>query len=224
MEHNVNYMRQTLLFDPSGFPDAAVTIVGLGNIGSHTALTLSRLGILKFQLFDHDTVENHNLSSQAYSVDELGEEKVTVISRKIVGQNLNSIAAAFPIEFTGLASEISPLTTLHPILIIAIDTMDGRKAICENLITTGYNGLIIDGRVGGSQLEVYVCNGPEEWKKTFVDNPGSDPCGGRFICYTSVMIASIITNIVKKHLKGERVNQSIMVNVDTMEVVKDFAW
>lgn len=217
MENNIDYKRQALIFKPDDFETKTVSIIGLGNIGSHTALGLARLGLKKFVLFDHDKVENHNLSSQAFPFDSLGKEKVVAISeemKRISNSNILEIPQKFNVD-----------DEVGDIIIIAVDSMDARKNICKQLKANGSDfDLLIDGRIGGSQLEVYTVKSLEEWKKTFVDKASSDPCGGRYVCYTSMIIGGIITNIVKKHLKKEKLNRSLVFNIDTLEIIKNFDW
>lgn len=210
----VDYKRQIRLFNPRNF-SKRVTIIGLGNIGSHSALTLTRLGITDFVLYDFDQVERHNLTSQAYDVTDLGENKAVSLAKKMVNMN--------PGAKIDSRAEKYENQEINGILIIAVDTMAERKRIHE--VLTGPRKelpeLIIDARVGGGQLEIYTCKTMGEWKRTFTDNPSHDPCGGRFICYTSVVTGALITNTVKRYLKGESINSSVLMHLDTMEVVKN---
>ncbi len=216
LEHRdaIDYKRQILLFNPEEY-QAYVSIVGLGNIGSHTALTLCRLGITSFQIWDDDLVENHNLTSQAYDVNDLGKSKAEALASKMKAINPDVNVLPLREKYVG-----QPITG---IVIIAVDTMVGRKIICESLQKLAVQPqLIIDARVGGGQLEIYVCKNWAEWLETFVDKPSQDPCGGRFICYTSVVTGALITNVVKKYLKGDPYDKSTMMHIDTLQVIKNF--
>lgn len=210
----VNYMRQTRLFDPARFSDS-VTIVGLGNIGSHAATTLAHLGIKKFHLYDGDKVEEHNLSSQNYDVQDLGRTKAFALAMAL--QDINP-----EIEVDFHEHEYTGQNTGSKILVMAIDSMEGRKAICAKMQNPAE--YIIDGRVGGNQIEVYTVKTPNEWSQTFVDKASSDPCGGRYIAYVSTIIGGLITNQVKKLLKGEKWDKSLLLNVDNLQVIKNFEW
>ena len=50
------HKRQKAMYDPSDHQDKHVTIIGLGNIGSHTALCLARMGVANMTLVDFDIV------------------------------------------------------------------------------------------------------------------------------------------------------------------------
>jgi len=210
---NIDYKRQSDIFDPAGF-FTSVTIVGLGNIGTHTALTLARLGIKYFHLCDGDSVENHNLTSQGYSIHDLGKLKPDALADRMMSLN-PSISISTQGDYTGINVGDSE------ILIIAIDTMEGRKTIHANLKREKTNfKLIIDARIGGPQLEIYTSHTLDEWGATFFDNPAQDACGGRFICYTPIITGALIANQVRKFLMDQSYHKSIVMHVDSLEVLK----
>lgn len=209
----INWKRQSLIFDPETFQGSDVTIVGLGNIGSQSALALARLGITNMFLYDHDTVEAHNLASQSFDTTHLGVPKVEATASIMKKVNPTVVAGAVQNKFDGKS-------VLSDILIIAVDSMKERKRICANMKKAGtLPRLIIDGRMGGPQIEVYSIESFEEWEDTFVDNPSLDPCGARYICYSSMVIGSFIANQVKRFLKGEKLKKDILFNIDTYQLL-----
>lgn len=106
------------------------------------------------------------------------------------------------------------------ILVIAVDSMKERKRIHEALKASGHApDLIIDGRMGGPQLEVYTCTTLDEWEETFVDNPSRDSCGARYICYISMVIGSFIANQIKRAIKKEPYKKSILFNIDALQLI-----
>ena len=211
----IDWKRQVLIFNPSDFELANVSIIGLGNIGSQTALALARLGVNHFDLFDHDKVEEHNLSSQSFVIEDIGKLKVSASGEQIKAINPQASFICFPKKFSGKES------LSNDILIIAVDSMKERKAIYQTMIKNKvpFPNLIIDGRMGGPQLEIYCVNSYKEWKKTFCDNPSTDPCGARYICYTSMIIGAMIANQVKRFLKKELLKNEILFNIDTYQLL-----
>lgn len=219
----IDYQRQTALFDPRQYGDKDVVIVGLGNIGSNTAITLARLGMRRIKLYDFDTVEVHNLTSQAYTVNDIGQPKAIALASYLSTLNPEGIFQPICRKFGEETEDFEGLG--DSIMVIAIDTMQGRKEIYTMLSSRKISPqLIIDGRIGGEQLELYMINSLAGWSTTFSDNPAADPCGGRFICYVSVMMGGLIASQVKKYLKGERIDKSIMINVDSLQIIKNFSW
>lgn len=209
----VSYKRQTGLFNPATEADATITIAGLGNIGSQTAMALSRLGFTSFNLYDYDTIEEHNLSSQYFSVADVGKLKTEAIVKHMRAVNPAVLPLACPTKY-------DPKQTTSGILICAVDTMKARKEFCKTLLKQKDRPeLIIDGRMGGGQIEIYTLTTPEEWEKTFTDKPSNDPCSARYICYVSMIISSLIANQVKRYVKKEEYKKNILFHIDTLQLV-----
>lgn len=205
----MDYKRQVSIFDPENFKDVEITIAGLGNIGSHTALALARMGLRKFHLFDDDVIEAHNLSSQAYGLDQIGEFKVISCSDSMFVLNRDVEVNECADKFTGAEQQ-------GKILISAVDSMEARREICKNLPADTY---VIDGRMGGGQIEVWS-QPASEWAATLERDGDTDPCGARYISYTSYIIAGLIANQVKRHLMHQKVQPRILLHVDTLELLK----
>ena len=209
----IDWKRQSLIFNPAEFEVESVKIIGLGNIGSQTAVALARLGISYFDLYDHDKVEAHNLSSQSFDTTHLGNYKVIAAADQIQKINPDANAMASITKYDGFET--------GGIIIIAVDSMKERQKICANMqkLKVPFPKLLIDGRMGGPQLEVYTLSSYKEWEDTFCDNPSTDPCGARYICYTSMVIGSFIANQVKRFLKGEKLKKEIIFNIDTYQLL-----
>ena len=209
------HKRQTAMFNPVDHEARHVTIIGLGNIGSHTTLALTRMGIKNFTLYDFDNVEEHNLASQAYEFPQLGLQKVNALSGLMY--RINKEVGA--VEHKNDAFRGSE--PVKDILIIAVDSMVERKKIYEQLMATSQNPFVIDGRMGGGQIEVHA-QYANDWGATFSDNPDSDPCSARYISYTSYIIAGAIANTLKRYLQGERMTKRLLMHVDTWDVITEW--
>lgn len=210
------YKRQTLLFDPQTAPETTVVVVGLGNIGSHVSLLLARLGVSSIALYDPDKVEIHNVASQAYTEAEVGILKTDAIAVKIRDINPECNILAIPKKFTGKEHILRPPS----ILIIGVDSMKERQKIHGGMRKNYFPNLVVDGRIGGNQLEVYCCSTWDSWKETFVEKASQDPCGGRYICYVSSVIAGVIVNNVKRHIQGQQLVRWFNMHMDTLDILK----
>ncbi len=107
------------------------------------------------------------------------------------------------------------------VLIVAVDSMKERRKICSEMkrAKRTFPKMLIDGRMGGGQLEVYCVHSYKEWEDTFVEHPSDDPCGARYICYTSMVIGAFIANQVKRFLKGEKLKSEILFNINTYQIL-----
>lgn len=76
---------------------SAVTIVGLGGLGSVSALYLALAGVGKLKLVDQDTIELHNLHRQAlYTFHDIRLPKVEVAARRLQQINPEIMIEAIP--------------------------------------------------------------------------------------------------------------------------------
>ncbi|HEV2371921.1 MAG TPA: ThiF family adenylyltransferase [Streptosporangiaceae bacterium] len=68
--------------------DARVTVLGLGGLGSHVALSLAAIGVGNLLLVDHDAVELMNLNRQLlYKDSDIGRSKVEAAAERIAEVN-----------------------------------------------------------------------------------------------------------------------------------------
>lgn len=206
------FIRQKDFFLPSQAEEAPVTVVGAGGIGSWTALILAKLGITRLSVYDSDSVEWHNVPSQFYRAADVGKPKVNAL-RDALRNNT-------PIQEVTARHEIFNGPEMNGIFIIAVDSMEERARLCnsfQNELLRGWQGTIIDARMGGEQLEVYVCHTPAQWVSTLVP-PGmvdKDPCTGRSIVYNTSAIGGIIASLVKKLILKESCPRQIIFDLKT---------
>lgn len=201
-------MRQLRIFNPEDHETVHITIAGAGNIGSHTALAIARMGIKNIHIYDFDVVEAHNLSSQAYWPHNVGERKVHAIGYAM--QNLNPEA--------NIQTSNDPFTgkeKVGNIFISAVDSMEARRLIAKNLPPETF---VIDGRMGGGQIEVWS-QLAKDWPATLARDGDDDPCGAKYISYTSYIIAGLIANQVKRHILKEKLAKRILMHADTLELI-----
>ncbi len=206
-----SYDRQARMFDPLEYLNTTVAIVGLGNIGSNAAVTLARMGIARFILIDHDTIEAHNLNSQHYTTKDNGKTKVEALAKQLKEINPAIVIDGRVEMYAGTPLEAS-------VYVSAVDSMTARKAICEAMTANDYRPFVIDGRSGGGQLEVHS-QVQGDWLGTLVEDADEDACGEKFIAYGSTIIGGFIANQVKRHMKGESVKSRVLFHCDTYQIL-----
>jgi sulfur carrier protein ThiS adenylyltransferase len=75
---------------PTAFPiwqQATVGIAGAGGLGSNIALALGRAGIGRLIIADFDTVSLENLNRQQFTLQQVGQPKVTALKANILAFN-----------------------------------------------------------------------------------------------------------------------------------------
>lgn len=198
------FKRQTQIFNPYSTQDA-ISVIGAGNIGGQTAWGLAKMGLRTITVYDFDVVEEHNLASQFYGIEDIGKYKVECLAEHIR-------------KFTGI--EIIKRDRyidqgIEGILIIAVDSIPMREQIAE-AVKVNPPKVIIDGRMGGNVIEIYTKRNVEEYKKTLSRSVNSMPCSARYISYTSLVCAGLIVNQVKRFLNGEPLKESMAIDLETL--------
>ena len=171
-----------------------VHIIGAGGIGSWTALLAAKMGCTNITVYDDDKVEDHNVASQFYKEDQLGEYKVDALAKNILEQTGIDIVAEKNIE----EEETIP----KGLVIMTIDTLAERRRLGE--IFKDRPIYILDGRMGGLSFEVYNV-ASKEYLSTIVANDEAEPlvCTGKSICFNCSVIAGLLVNYVKRYAKNE---------------------
>jgi len=164
--------RQSLL--TVGLSSLAVDIIGLGMHGSWTALALARMGVSRLRLWDHDSVEQGNLETQAYNHYQLGMLKVGALM-----ETINSLVSLPPtLDGKYECYEGQPLL---PIVVSCVDTFETRRLLATRAMHDSCQ-LFIETRSGGHTLLAHAFEPTEANVQHYLDNffppeVASRPCG-----------------------------------------------
>ena len=177
MEH----LRQLDLFNPEGYEELGITLVGCGAIGSFLGPSLVRLGIKKFTLYDADFVEEHNLPLQYFVEEDIGMAKTVVVATNMKKLNSEVKVTTHPLMFT----KDTKIET--EVLMLATDSIKSRKLAYERAKKDGVK-LIIDGRMAGEVFLVFTVDMTkteemEAYEKSFYEE-SEQSCTSRGIIYT----------------------------------------
>jgi hypothetical protein len=214
-----HFLRQQDVLDAGKLSRLGITLIGLGSIGSITGLALSKMGVVGLQAFDADYVESHNWSNQMYSDDDIGLFKAIAFRRLLEtygGQTPNAVAARYSEQM------------LTEVVISAVDSMESRKIIWRAVRKQPVVRLYIDARMGLETLDVHaVRNGIKtdrvEYAATLVpdDQALQEPCTARSICYTPLMAASIVCNLVKRFVNDEEMPRRVILDLTTFTLLTE---
>ncbi|MGC9362049.1 MAG: sulfur carrier protein ThiS adenylyltransferase ThiF [Candidatus Syntrophosphaera sp.] len=108
---------------------ATVGIVGAGGLGSNVALALTRAGIGKLIIADHDNVSTPNLTRQQFFLRQVGLPKVAALKDTLsrVSPYTNVVVYSIKISRTNLASIFGKAD----ILIEALDDAEQKEMLIE---------------------------------------------------------------------------------------------
>lgn len=218
-ESNKSYWRQQ---DLCPVIDEPITLVGVGGIGSPTALILSKMGCTSLSVYDHDIVEDHNVPNQLYGPDDVGKLKVEALSDWMDWLTGEAVAVG--------ADAYDPELFPDPIMILAVDSMKTRKAIWDGCKDQEDLRLFIDARMGaemGRILAVDLTNPkhPALYEQTLYtdDQAVEAPCTARAIAYTGFGLAALIAHLLKRRAKGQSVPFDTVIDFPTMTWLTDAA-
>jgi hypothetical protein len=202
----LNRSRQLDIFRPEQAL-SPVTVIGAGGIGSPTVMLLAQMGVPDITVLDFDTVEEHNRASQLYPRADVGKAKVASLAETI------DRYADCRITVRQERYVDQPLSGL---VISAVDNMEARQAIWEQLRWNPNVELYVDGRMGGQVFLVLTARpyDPDDValyeKQLFPDSEAAEiPCTARSIAYNTFGIASEIASVVRMWWIERRAPRSI---------------
>ena len=104
--------------------DVTCHVIGVGATGSHVALALAKMGVPDIHIYDFDTVDEHNITNQAYDTSDLGKTKIEAMTSKLIAINPN-------IKITRHCKGWNEGMLLSGYVFLCVDSIKTRKAICE---------------------------------------------------------------------------------------------
>ena len=213
----MDFWRQQDLVTPTDFEKKRITIIGVGGIGSPTALALSKMGVEKISVYDDDMVEDHNLPNQMYRISDLGKAKV---------EGTKDICHDFSGIDIDVHKEKFASQTVNDIVISGVDSMKSRAEIWKRLKYNPMVNLYIDARMGAEVCKIHTVNpcNPDDvrWyeKTLFPDEKASEePCTAKAVIYNTFTIAGFIASQVKKFARAQPFAREIIFDLKTLTLI-----
>jgi molybdopterin/thiamine biosynthesis adenylyltransferase len=191
-----------------------IALIGVGTIGSHLASILGRMQV-PMTLYDHDTVEEHNLTTQTYGAADIGKTKVEAVLAQLA-----HVQPEHPHDVVVGKFEPWGDDKAFDLIVSAVDSLEARKEIAKMLIEQGITLPIVDGRVGREQVEVYYFENAKAWLDQLPEEGDEDPCGARFTAYSAVIAAGLMANDIKRFLMNQTVQPRIIFDAASHTFIK----
>lgn len=107
---------------------AKIVICGAGALGSNLAVNLARMGMTKLTVIDRDRVEEHNIGTQVYGVDDIGALKAEIL-RNLIYREIGE-------EIVCITQELREQNAIkllrgHDLVVDAFDNSVSRRAIYD---------------------------------------------------------------------------------------------
>jgi molybdopterin/thiamine biosynthesis adenylyltransferase len=198
-------------FNPAGLRTEDVNIIGVGAVGSWIAIQLAKLGLRKVTIWDFDTVDDHNITNQVYTQEDIGKLKTDALKAHLLANNPEMEVVCHG-KYEG--------QDLSGIIFMEVDSVELRHKIA---LESRYNGridMVIDGRIGLATGIVYAV----DWKKDseienyislcdFKDSESDAPvsaCGTTLSVSPTVLIvaAEAVADLIN-HVNGKPVAKRV---------------
>jgi molybdopterin/thiamine biosynthesis adenylyltransferase len=133
-----------------------VHIIGCGAIGSNLAIMLARIGINRMSLYDFDTVDEHNITNQAYDTKDLKLKKVECLAEKLLKINPEMDILLFHDGY-----EIKNPPRISGYVFLAVDSIELRQQIAKQLQPNQAVKAVFDFRMRLTDAQHYAA----DWSK-----------------------------------------------------------
>tara|TARA_Y100000401_G_C8315985_1_gene222440 strand:+ start:306 stop:989 length:684 start_codon:yes stop_codon:yes gene_type:complete len=138
------YLRNKDLIDQSKLKD--ITVIGAGGIGSALLQNATIMGFSPINLWDDDTLEEHNLSTTSWPQEFIGKTKVEAAFKTC--SKLNDV---------NLIPHEAKWRTAYPLsnkVFLTPDNMEVRKAVYDQWVKMPDREFLVDMRMGALGVEI----------------------------------------------------------------------
>jgi molybdopterin/thiamine biosynthesis adenylyltransferase len=213
----IDTLRHSAIYNPERYADKRVAIIGIGTIGSHLANILARMQV-PIALYDPDTIEAHNLATQAYTRRDIGRYKVDAVKAQCEAIGHDSVEVLRNKFTADSEAQREHIAGTFACIVSCVDSIDARREIAREIGDSVVP--IIDGRIGAEQVEVYRYPNAQAWLDALPEQADTDPCGARFTAYTAYICAGLLANNIKRELLGQTVQARILYDSCSSTFIK----
>ncbi len=177
---------------------SSAIVGGVGNIGSWVSLFLARQGVTLF-IYDYDTVDEVNIASQLYALDDIGKLKTECLVDTLNGFVENGIAEKGKVEILGKLEESTVMVDKY--CFSCFDNMEARKMLFEawyKKYKDEKDAIFIDGRLLAELGQVFLVT-PDKgarYRETLFDDKevAKEDCAYKGTTHCSCIIAGFMVS------------------------------
>jgi len=201
---NRRFIHEELFRDLTPIVDKKVVICGCGALGGNTAVHLAKMGLRNLVLIDDSTVEEWNLGTQPFRVQDLGAKKATVLANDLY--RIAETCKAVPMTKRLTEKNACRLLGNAAVILDSFDNHDSRavvQKICLELkLPCLHAGMSSEG-TGDLHWET----GYEVPKDVPLEDPCAYPLGLALVNLASALAAELIVRFL---LTGEKRNYLVL--------------
>ena len=207
------YRNQSGILNVDEFDYLDVAVIGCGSIGSFLALGLSKLGLNNLMLIDGDKIENHNVPTQFYYADNVGNNKADILKSSL----RNYAVKSFPMNLA--ANHILDAD----VVFICVDSLKARKialkCVLDSYAKNKKPKLIIDGRMFRLMFRVFTIDITKQsmlnkYTKSLLGKEFSGKCTEKGIIQNVFAVTAVMLEQLKKVLNSQEYHAIINCDFD----------
>ncbi len=189
----------------------SVTVIGLGGVGSWTALNMALIGTKEIHLIDHDIIEPHNLNRTPFKLSQINMSKVEATAELIYERRDDINIHTYPKKFEELTEfELEEIKKTD----IVIDCRDSIEPLPKDIqrktkITGGYDGFSVTIHVNPKYNDIF----------------GDEPV--RYTVTPSYLVPpQFIANIITLYLTADNIqtDKEIIKTFDIRGLITEFIY
>ncbi len=180
-----------------------ILICGAGAIGSNLAVNLVRMGICKLTVLDKDRVEEHNIGTQVYGLDDVGGRKSECL-RNLIHREVGEEVVSVVQELT--EKNVAKLLRGFDLVVDAFDNSLSRKLIVDESNRSGLACL---------HAGLSATYGQVQWNDSYIvpGDANDDVCDYPLTRNLIMLIVALTSEaIVRFCLDGARLNLSVTLD------------
>jgi molybdopterin/thiamine biosynthesis adenylyltransferase len=209
------FSRQRDLVPSERLEQLTISVIGVGAIGRQVALQLAAIGARRLQLIDFDHVDESNITTQGYLVEDIGVPKVSALARSISKLDASIHVDVVPDRFR-------PMVSVGSAVFCCVDSIETRAAIWRSVSRRAE--FWADGRMLGEAIRVLVaaddagrCHYPATLFAGSEAQAGCCTAGGTI--YSANIAAGLMVHQFVRWLRGQPTDRDLSLNLLASELM-----
>jgi len=187
-------------------------VIGVGAIGRQVAIQLTAIGAAKIQLIDFDTVEQTNLSSQGYLLNDLYLPKIEATANFCKQMNSDT-------EFSIINDRFKRSFDTNTCVFMCVDRISARRHIWNSI--KNRVRFLCDGRMAAETLRIITVTlfDKEYYEKTLFNQNEAyrGSCTAKSTIYCANIAAGLMVAQFTKWLRDAPMDKDFNMNLFSME-------
>jgi len=209
------FERQRDLVPPEKLKSITCSVIGVGAIGRQVAIQLAAVGARRIRLFDFDTVEMTNVTTQGYYHRDIGQSKVDATSMTI-----RRIDPSIQVET--INDRFRSKYTVGDAVFCCVDSISARAAIWRSV--RNRCELWVDGRMLGEAIRVLCATNVashQQYERSLFPPSESQrgACTSKSTIYAASIAAGLMIHQFSRWLRDIPAESDLSANLLSSELV-----